>query len=113
MNADIEADADKDGFGDETQDQCPTDATTQGPCPTPQCGDGVDNDGDGAIDKADPGCLSGGDSYNAADPNEGDESITDLVLCGRRAISLVRADARGKKVVLSGLVSPSAWRGRT
>jgi hypothetical protein len=108
VNADIEADADKDGFGDETQDQCPTNASTQGPCPssaTPQCGDGVDNDADGAVDMADPGCLSGGDSYNAADPNEGDESIRDLVLCGRRAISLVRADARGGKVVLRGLVS--------
>jgi len=30
---DIEADADKDGFGDETQDLCPTDASLQGPCP--------------------------------------------------------------------------------
>ncbi len=33
LNADIEPDADGDGFGDETQDQCPTDASTQGPCP--------------------------------------------------------------------------------
>jgi hypothetical protein len=33
MNADVEADADRDGFGDETQDQCPTDPTTQGACP--------------------------------------------------------------------------------
>jgi hypothetical protein len=30
----IEADADGDGFGDDTQDQCPTNASTQGPCPT-------------------------------------------------------------------------------
>jgi hypothetical protein len=30
--ATIEPDADKDGFGDETQDQCPRQATTQGPC---------------------------------------------------------------------------------
>ncbi len=107
LNADIEADADGDKFGDETQDQCPTNAATQGPCPpaTPQCGDGVDNDGDGAIDKADPGCLSGGDSFNPADLNEGDESVRDLVLCGRRAISLVRADAKGRRVVLKGLVS--------
>jgi hypothetical protein len=30
--ATIEPDADKDGFGDETQDQCPTQATTQGAC---------------------------------------------------------------------------------
>jgi hypothetical protein len=33
INADLEPDADTDGFGDETQDQCPTDRTTQGPCP--------------------------------------------------------------------------------
>jgi hypothetical protein len=31
--ATIEPDADRDGYGDETQDQCPTDASTQGPCP--------------------------------------------------------------------------------
>jgi hypothetical protein len=30
--ATIEPDADNDGFGDETQDQCPSQATTQGPC---------------------------------------------------------------------------------
>jgi hypothetical protein len=29
----VEPDADHDGFGDETQDQCPTNGTTQGPCP--------------------------------------------------------------------------------
>ena len=32
VQAVIEPDADHDGFGDETQDQCPTQATTQGPC---------------------------------------------------------------------------------
>ena len=31
----LEPDADRDGFGDETQDQCPTDADTQGDCPIP------------------------------------------------------------------------------
>jgi hypothetical protein len=31
--ATVEPDADHDGYGDETQDQCPTDASTQGPCP--------------------------------------------------------------------------------
>ena len=31
--ASLEPDADHDGFGDETQDQCPTNASTQGPCP--------------------------------------------------------------------------------
>ena len=33
--ATIEADADGDEYGDETQDQCPSDATTAGPCPPP------------------------------------------------------------------------------
>lgn len=33
VSATVEADADQDGYGDETQDQCPTDASTQGPCP--------------------------------------------------------------------------------
>jgi hypothetical protein len=32
FNADVERDADGDGFGDETQDRCPTDASTQGTC---------------------------------------------------------------------------------
>ena len=35
INADIEPDADHDGFGDETQDLCPTDASTAGVCPRP------------------------------------------------------------------------------
>lgn len=35
VSAVLEADTDGDGFGDETQDQCPTDPSTQGPCPTP------------------------------------------------------------------------------
>jgi hypothetical protein len=35
VNATIEPDADHDGFGDETQDACPTVATVAGPCPPP------------------------------------------------------------------------------
>jgi hypothetical protein len=31
----VEPDADGDGYGDETQDKCPTDASTQGDCPKP------------------------------------------------------------------------------
>ena len=34
VQATIEPDADNDGFGDETQDQCPSQATTAGPCDT-------------------------------------------------------------------------------
>jgi hypothetical protein len=33
VSAVLEPDADQDTYGDETQDQCPTDASTQGPCP--------------------------------------------------------------------------------
>ena len=33
IGADVEPDADRDGFGDETQDRCPTDPSTQGACP--------------------------------------------------------------------------------
>jgi hypothetical protein len=33
ISALVEPDADGDGFGDETQDQCPTNAGTQAPCP--------------------------------------------------------------------------------
>ena len=33
ISALLEPDADHDGFGDQTQDQCPTNAATQGPCP--------------------------------------------------------------------------------
>lgn len=35
MEAKLEPDQDRDGFGDETQDLCPTNAATQGPCPVP------------------------------------------------------------------------------
>ncbi|MDQ1446881.1 MAG: hypothetical protein QOI20_3345 [Acidimicrobiaceae bacterium] len=34
----------------------------------PQCGDAKDNDGDGAIDLADPGCSSGTDDSESPDP---------------------------------------------
>jgi hypothetical protein len=36
VSAILEPDADNDGFGDETQDQCPTDATKQGDCAPPE-----------------------------------------------------------------------------
>ncbi len=35
LNADVELDADGDGFGDETQDACPTNGAIQTVCPTP------------------------------------------------------------------------------
>jgi len=35
INATVEPDADHDGYGDETQDQCPTNASTHASCPVP------------------------------------------------------------------------------
>jgi lysophospholipase L1-like esterase len=35
VSAVLEPDADRDGYGDESQDQCPSLASTQGPCPDP------------------------------------------------------------------------------
>ena len=36
FSANVEADADADGYGDETQDRCATDSTAQGVCPRPR-----------------------------------------------------------------------------
>jgi LPXTG-motif cell wall-anchored protein len=40
----------------------------------PQCSDGVDNDGDGVIDSADPGCHTDGNANNDASFNPNDDS---------------------------------------
>ena len=106
-NEDYEGDprpTDGDGDGhtvDMGADESPAYQAPPPPPPhTPQCSDGADNDSDGAIDGADPGCLAG-----PTDDNEGDETPGDLVLCGQRTISLVRADVKGSKVELSGFVA--------
>lgn len=47
--------------------------------PPAQCSDAIDNDGDGAIDAPDPGCLSGpGNTYN---PNDDDETNAPATQC--------------------------------
>ncbi len=74
---------------------------------SPQCSDGADNDGDGVIDAADPGCHSDGnagnpDSYNPNDDSEangggnlgGDElpfTGTDVVVLGLAGALLLAA----------------------
>ena len=101
-------DGDGDGHTvDMGADETPADFSKPAPVitsqnPPPQCSDLVDNDGDGAVDAADPGCLAG-----PTDNNEGDENLQDVFLCGERTISLVRADVRGSRVVLSGIVARS------
>lgn len=63
VSAVVEADADNDGFGDETQDGCPTEASVNaGPCP--------DADGDGLSDSVDA-CPNDSDASSQRDPRTG------------------------------------------
>lgn len=68
--------------------------------PPSECSDGIDNDGDGRVDGGDGGCTSAGDSSEREDVRQ----VDDLVLCGRRAISLISATKVGKRVRLHGVV---------
>jgi len=59
-------DADNDGWDDFSEDRAGSDRNDATSTPehsvfTETCGDGLDNDGDGAIDAADPGCAPDGD----------------------------------------------------
>src|SRR4051794_26368781 len=54
-DADIEPDADHDGFGDVTQDQCPSSAATHGPCPDPVSSPGPGGTTDPGGTTTDPG----------------------------------------------------------
>ncbi len=67
---------DSGGLGATTTRQVIVLATTTPPVSKPQCSDTVDNDGDGKVDSADPGCHSDGDTDNDSsfDPNDNDET---------------------------------------
>ncbi len=70
VNADIEADADRDGFGDETQDLCAKDAATQGLCGGPCSNARVGTEGNDALNGTDAG-----DNIRALG---GDDTVTSL-----------------------------------
>ena len=70
LNADIEPDADRDGFGDESQDLCAKDAATQGLCGGPCSNDRVGTEGNDALNGTDAG-----DSIRALG---GDDVVTSL-----------------------------------
>lgn len=48
----------------------------------PQCSDKVDNDGDGLIDAADPGCHTDGDANNPASYNPQDDDEQNEIVAG-------------------------------
>lgn len=54
--------------------------------PVPQCSDTADNDGDGLIDKADPGCHSDGDATNDASYEPADDDETDAAVLSGGAL---------------------------
>ncbi len=58
------------GPGITTVTPVPNPIPTPTPTPTPaaRCSDGIDNDGDGKIDLADPGCVSATDALESPDP---------------------------------------------
>jgi hypothetical protein len=62
VQAYVEPDADHDGYGDLTQDGCPTDATTHGACPTP--GSGGTGGSSGGGDGGGSGTLPTGPGQN-------------------------------------------------
>jgi hypothetical protein len=58
-------------FSPNTPESQPTPARHSAPSPSPkprQCSNGRDDDRDGKIDRADPGCSSGNDNSEAPDP---------------------------------------------
>lgn len=69
FNADVEPDADRDNFGDETQDLCPTDPSTQGLCGGPCANDRAGTENDDSLTGTVAGdrirALGGNDIVNA------------------------------------------------
>ncbi|MDX6658994.1 MAG: hypothetical protein QOH62_3787 [Solirubrobacteraceae bacterium] len=70
----------------------------------PQCSDGVDNDGDGLIDAADPGCHSDGNPNNPASYEPGDDSEANGGVVGQGAGAAKPQCSDGKDNDGDGLV---------
>lgn len=102
-------------------------ATVSGPPPVPACMNGTDDDGDGLIDAADPGCHTDGDatnmgSYMTGDTSEGDPLPPEntLALCsdgidndGDGAIDLADTGCSAFKPKLTVTVAVSNAHGGT
>jgi Ca2+-binding RTX toxin-like protein len=79
--ANVEPDSDRDGFGDETQDQCPTDAGIQGPCPQPSAPPPPPSDtaaSDPPTCQGKPATLVGTDDSDALSGTPGHDVIVGL-----------------------------------
>jgi hypothetical protein len=92
--------ADNTGTGDNAgNDVTGNDNTGSGGSGSPQCSDKVDNDGDGVIDAADPGCHSDGNAGNPASYNPNDDSEAN----GSASLSGKQLPFTGTDVVVLGL----------
>jgi hypothetical protein len=103
LNADVEPDADRDGFGDETQDQCPKDASTQGlcngRCANDRFGTGNNDTLTGTVAGDRMRGLGGDDRIDALEGDDcldgGDGRDTMLGRAGADRLNGRRADDRG------------------
>ena len=82
VNADLEPDADHDGFGDETQDACPSDGATQFSCPSsggsspPPAGSAPTSPSSPGSPAPGPGLLAGACANNPATGTAAGDSLT-------------------------------------
>lgn len=74
---------------------CTNSVVVSGPVISPQCSDGIDNDGDGLIDTLDPACHSDGDATNAATytPAKDDENSIPVITLTGSNLSLIVGSA--------------------
>jgi hypothetical protein len=104
FNAVVEADADRDGFGDESQDACPDDPQLQAQCvpAEPPVGDPSANDPLPPTGDDDLGVLPPIDGFYADDPQPGAFDEPGLRSEGRRLVLLTRSVrlSRGRRLVL-------------
>jgi hypothetical protein len=105
LSAQLEPDADRDGFGDETQDGCPTDASTQAACtpaPSARCdGRKATIVGTDAAEK-----LRGTFGKDVIYAGGGDDAVVgaggDDVICGGGGADLLRGNAGKDRLVGGG-----------
>jgi hypothetical protein len=94
-DADVEPDADHDGYGDETQDQCPSDASTQGACPPAPAAAGTSAAPPSVADRTPPALST---HTRSARLSKGG-SISLVVTSSENATGLASGTVRARKAV--------------